>query len=191
MSEEPKLPYHERFRLIKLGLLPKEAVKKEKKPMKRVSDKKKAEDAEQKKDRATSGDFTLDKWFEHFMKVSDPVCAECGMRADWLLEPQEDPKKAEAYRLIWRACQAHVLPKKKRYGFPSLANNLNNHIVLFPSWGGHLCGCHGFYDSGWFNATTMNIWHKIVETFKSMYPLIPESEKKNIPEQLLKTIQQT
>lgn len=145
--------------------------------LKKVSDKKKKELAEIKK----SGDSKLDEWFEHFMEVSEPVCEECGMRADWL--------KGAEYKQIWRACQAHVLPKKKNCGFPSLASNLDNHIVLFPSWGGHLCGCHGFYDSSWYNATTMNIWTKVVEIVKvKLIHLIPDSEKRFIPEQLLKAI---
>jgi hypothetical protein len=190
MSEEqPILPYSERLKLIKLGLAPKEAVAKPKKPLRQVSIKKQQEKAEQKKERETSGDFTLDKWFDHFMKVSEAVCAECGMRADWLLQPQADPKKAEAYRLIWRACQAHILPKKKRFGFPSLATNLDNHIILFPSWGGHLCGCHGFYDSNWYNATTMKIWPHVEQKFvNKLWRLIPEREQKNIPESLIKLI---
>jgi len=119
----------------------------------------------------------LQKWFNHFMEISEPVCAECGMRADWLKLPGNEK--------IWHACQAHILPKKKEYGFPSLATNLDNHMVLFPSWGGHLCGCHGFYDSNWYNATTMKIWTEVVKTFKEkLFAAIPEHEKKNIPEQL-------
>ena len=184
MTEE-QLPYHERLRLIKLGRLPKEAVKKERKPIPKISKKKAQEIADEK---AAGGESGLDKYFEYHMKHSEPVCEECGMRADWLVEPQDDPKKAEAYRLIWRACQAHVMPKKKVYGFPSLRNNLDNHLVLFPSWGGHLCGCHGFFDSNWYNATTMNVWPKAVEIFKKLYPFIPEKEKKNIPDVLLQTL---
>lgn len=159
---------------------------KKKNKIKPVSDKRAAKIAAAKNAKT---DDSLDAWFERKMATSKPVCAECGMEAYWLLEPQEDPKKAEAYRLMWRACQAHILPKKKNYGFPSLATNDDNHIVLFPSWGGHLCGDHGFYDSNWYNATTMKIWPKVVEAFKKLYPLIPHDERKNIPEQLLKEIE--
>lgn len=146
--------------------------------------------AKEKEERINKTDESLDAWFERKMATNKPVCAECGMEAYWLLEPQIDPKKAEAYRLMWRACQAHVMPKKKNYGFPSIATNDENHIILFPSWGGHLCGCHGFYDSNWYNATTMKIWPQIVEKFKKLYPLIPPHEHKNIPEQLLHTLKQ-
>lgn len=165
--------------------------KKEKKVY-RIPQKSAKKIAEEKAEKELGSELTLDMWFEKGMKENQPVCAECGMRADWLLEPQTDPKKAEAYKLMWRASQAHILPKKKRYGFPSLATDPNNRIILFPSWGGHLCGCHGFYDSGWFNATTMKIWPLVVETFKTkLYPLIAESEKKNIPNQLLEALDNT
>lgn len=154
--------------------------------LKQVSDKLAAKRAEEK---ATGGDNSLDLWFQKKMDESEPVCAECGMRADWLLEPQIDPKKAEAYRLMWRACQAHILPKKKNHGFPSICTNEFNHIILFPSWGGFLCGCHGFYDSNWYNASTMKIWKSVLQTMKEkLIPAISESEKKNIPEAILKEL---
>lgn len=118
-----------------------------------------------------------EQWFEDRMKESEPVCAECGFRADWLLLPE--------YKKIWRACQAHILPKKKG-AFPSVATHPLNHMVLFPSWGGHLCGHHGEYDSSWFNATTMKVWPKAVERFKQFESAIAEKERRLIPEQFLK-----
>lgn len=120
---------------------------------------------------------SLDQWFSDRMTQNEPVCAECGSRADWV--------KLPGYEKVWKACQAHILPKKKMFGFPSIATNPYNHVVLFPSFGGKLCGCHGFYDSGWYNASTMKIWKSIVDIFiTKLYPIIPESEKKNIPEAL-------
>jgi hypothetical protein len=181
------MTYLEERNKRKLGLAPALPTRKEKKPLKKVSPKRAAQI---KEEREGGKEDSLDKWFEHWMEVSEPVCAECGMRADWLKEEQVDEKKREVYRLMWRACQAHILPKKKVYGFPSLATNMDNHIVLFPSWGGHLCGCHGFYDSNWYNASTMKIWTDIVKTFTDkLNNLIPEAERKNIPEVLLKELQ--
>lgn len=137
---------------------------------------------QEKKQRDEGSDGAMDMWFDHFMEHSEPVCENCGMRADWL--------KEEKYELLWRSCQAHLLPKRKVYGFPSLAANRDNHLVLFPSFGGTLCGCHGAYDSCWQDAATMDIWEKVKDVFKTkLYALIPENEKKNIPEQLLKEIQ--
>lgn len=123
----------------------------------------------------------LDKWFGHFMAASKPVCEECGLVAKWLLKPE--------YEKLWKACQAHILPKKENYGFPSLATNYDNHIVLFPSWGGFLCGCHGLYDSSWYNACKMKIWSKVGRIFVSkLYPVMPDNEKKLLPEQLIKLL---
>jgi hypothetical protein len=182
----------EQYRRIKLGLEKKTTGAKPKKPIKKVSDKRKVELAEEKEQLALVnaarpiGVFhgkqdekeEVNQWFDYFMEVSEPVCAECGFRADWLKSP--------GYEKIWRACQAHILPKKKNYGFPSLASNRDNHIVLFPSWGGHLCGCHGFYDSNWYNATTMKIWPRVVGVFLTkLHPIVPPKENKNIPEVLL------
>lgn len=184
MSEN--LPYHEQRRLRKAGLLPALPTKKEKKYLNKISPKRRKENEEAK---ALGNDLREDEYFEYWMKNAIPRCENCGMEAYWLLEKQKDEKKQEAYRLIWRACQAHVLPKKKTYGFPSLRNNLDNHLVLFPSWGGLLCGCHGWFDSSWYNASTMEIWPKAIEIFKTkLYGLIPEKELKNIPEILLQTL---
>lgn len=182
----------EQYQRIKLGLEEKTTKAKPKKAIPKISAKKKAENALEKEaylksrenisvPRGTLEILSLNQWFDYHMEHSEPVCSECGSRQDWVKQP--------GYEKIWKACQAHVLPKKKTYGFPSIAANIDNHIVLFPSWGGHLCGDHGFYDSNWFNASTMNVWPQIVEKFKKLYPLISKVELKNIPEQLLKEIQ--
>lgn len=185
-SMEQNLPYHERLRLIKLGQLPKEAVAKPKKRIPKISEKRKKELAEQKE---SSSDKKEDEYFEYWMKNGVPKCEECGMEAFWLLEPQADKEKEKAYKMIWRACHAHVLPKKKTYGFPSLRNELDNHLVLFPSWGGLLCGCHGFYDSNWYNASTMNIWKKAIQIIQEkLYHKIPPNEKKNLSEIILQEL---
>lgn len=125
-------------------------------------------------------DTGLDKWFEYNCLEYDPICTNCAMEAMWLLKPE--------YAVLWRASQAHILPKRKDQ-FPSLATNSDNHIVLFPSFGGFLCGCHNQYDASWLSASKMNIWPVVTEIFKDkLYPLIPDHEKKNIPEQLIITL---
>jgi len=116
------------------------------------------------------------EFFAYHMKHSVPVCDECGMEASWLLDP--------IYEKVWRACHHHVLPKRKTM-FPSLRDNLQNHMVLFPSFGGKLCGCHGFAESSWYNASTMKTWPKMVQIFIDLYPSIPQTEWKSIPEILL------
>lgn len=144
---------------------------------------KRAKKLKEQQEASRKGDKTeLEKYFEHHMANSVPTCEECGFSAPWLLQPK--------YEKLWKACQAHIAPKKKGM-FPSLAGVLENHLVLFPSWGGHLCGCHSFFDSNWYNASTMKVWPKAVAIFKTkLYHLIPENEKKNIPEVLLKTLEQ-
>lgn len=120
-----------------------------------------------------------EQWFMERMKENVPVCMNCGMVASWLLEPR--------YEKIWRACQAHILPKRKTQ-FPSIATHPSNHLVLFPVWGGHLCGCHDEYDSGWYNATTMKVWPKAVERFKQFKSSISPKEMRRIPDALLQYI---
>lgn len=116
-----------------------------------------------------------EKWFEDRMKENIPVCMNCGMEANWLLQPE--------YKKIWRACQAHILPKRKTM-FPSVATHPLNHMVLFPVWGGHLCGCHDEFDSAWYNATGMDVWPKAVERFRQFEKDIAQSERRRIPDQL-------
>lgn len=157
----------------KNGILPPLPTKKEKKPVAKKSDKKLKAEAEE---RAAGTDKPVDEYFSYHMAHSEPVCQNCKMEARWLLLPE--------YESVWRMCHHHVLAKRKTQ-FPSLAGNLDNHLVLFPSLGGKLCGCHGWAESNWFNATTMECWPLIVEVFKKVYPMIPEKEKKNIPEQLV------
>lgn len=123
-----------------------------------------------------TGISAQEQWFNDRMAESEPVCMECSFRADWLKLPE--------YEKVWRACQAHIIPKAKSQ-FPSVATHPLNHLVLFPSWGGHLCGCHGFYDSNWFNATTMKVWPKAVEKFKQFESSIAPAERRKIPEQFI------
>jgi len=184
MNED--LPYRQRLNLIRNGLADKTTGPKPPKKLKRVSDKKAAEMKAEKEKRT---DKPVDEYFSYHMTHSKPVCMECGMEAYWLLEEQTDPQKKKAYELMWRASQAHILPKKKKHGFPSVAGVLENHLVLFPSWGGHLCGDHGFFDSNWYNATTMKIWPKVVEIFKTyLYPRLTEEEKKRLPDVFKNTL---
>lgn len=140
------------------------------------SKKKLAQEKEQKKIEEISGD-TKEQWYDDRMKENQPICMNCGMAAFWLLQPE--------YEKIWRACQAHILPKRKTQ-FPSVARHPLNHLVLFPVWGGHLCGCHDEFDSSWFNATTMDVWPMAVLKFKQFEANIDPKERYRIPEQFFK-----
>ena len=97
-----------------------------------------------------------------------PYCEECGefIPSDY-----------------YRAATAHVIPKRKDFGFPSVATNPINKLFL-----GAGCGCHSKYDISWESASKMKIWPKAVVIFKKLYKFISESELKNIPDILLKTL---
>jgi hypothetical protein len=158
---------------------------KKKYTLNKVSEKRKKKLAEQKENKGDSG---LDKWFDYHMKNSKPVCDNCGMEAYWLLEPQEDKEKQERYNFIWRACQAHVLPKKNDIGgFPSVASNLSNHLVLFPHFGG-LCNCHGEFDSSVERMAKMKVFPKAIEIINKIYPMIAANERKYLHEIIVQEI---
>jgi hypothetical protein len=107
MTDQVNIPdnYGDRLRLIKLGLLPKEAVAKKKKPMKRVSDKKRAEDKAAKE--ALGEDETMkEKWFKARRKEMVGVC-QCGCTQ----------KSSKHDDLNFRSSAAHIFPQRL---FPSI-----------------------------------------------------------------------
>lgn len=168
---EDNIPYRTRLNLIRQGLAEKTTNPKPKKYISRQSEKKKKEIKEQKE---SGGEAGLDKYFDYHMANSFPKCDNCGMVAKWLLE--------EKYKFLWRSCQAHVLPKKKEIGgFPSVATNLTNHLVLFPHFAG-LCNCHGRFDSSYEEMAKMNIFQKAIDIINQLYPLIKTEERKYLPE---------
>jgi len=142
------------------------------------SAKKLKQEKEERELQKINGD-TKEQWYEDRMKENLPVCMNCGMEANWLLQPE--------YEKIWRACQAHILPKRQTQ-FPSVAEHPLNHLVLFPVWGGHLCGCHDEFDSSWFQATTMKVWETAFHRFKEFESAIAQKERYRIPEQFLKPL---
>lgn len=164
--------YQKQLALIRSGQAPKTTGPKPKKPLKRVSDKKAAEDKLAKED---SGESGLDKYFDYHMTNSFPKCDNCGMVAEWLLE--------EKYAHVWRGCQAHVLRKKDNIGgFPSVATNLTNHLVLFPGYGKYLCGCHDLFDSSYEAMAKMAVFPKAIDIINQLYPFIAKEERKYLPE---------
>lgn len=144
--------------------------KKEPKPIARVSEKKKAMDAEEKKMRG--GD--LENWFEERRKEMVGVCLFCGGKTEKMSEE------------TFKHSIAHLLAKRKSM-FPSVACHPDNWIEL--CFYGN--SCHTNFDSGiitWEFLADSKEWEVIAEKFKRIYPHIPESERKNIPEQLQKLI---
>lgn len=160
--------YSERFRLIKLGLLPREAVAKEKKPLKKVSDKKAAEI------KGAKGDDALDLWFEERRKEMTGKCCLCGGKTE--------KKSDEHYRK-----SIHHLFDKKPTLFPSVACHSDNWLELC-FWGN---SCHTNIHNRtitWELLHDSSEWTMIVAKFKRIYPFIAEPERKNIHPLLLKTL---
>lgn len=104
-----------------------------------------------------------------------PYCSNCNAH---IPDKKMDGKgKWVTTKLYYRAATAHVIPKRKEYGFPSVAANLDNYLVL-----GSGCGCHNTYDNTWEDAAQMKIFPVAIEKFKKLYPHIALSERKNIPD---------
>ena len=164
MSEN--LPYSDRLRLIKLGLLPKEAVAKKKQPIKKVSDKKKAELEAEKKERG--GEETeLTKWFRHKVKISSGVCAECGCKVE---------TNVFKYAVM---TVAHLLPKRDNM-CPSVKTHPLNYIILCPDH--H----HQYDNSTWEEKEKMGCWPVIQERLIMIYPDLHPSERRHFPESVLR-----
>lgn len=176
MTEEQEIPsnpsYFERMKLIKLGLAPKEAIAKKKKPLKRVSDKKKAADAEE---RAKGSDSELDRWFEDRRREMTGRCVLCNGGS----EKGND----ETYRR-----SIHHLLDKKPSLFPSVSCHPDNWLEL--CFYGNSChtNIHNRTITVELLADSAE-WKLIADKFKKIYPFIAEGERKNIHPLLLKEIQ--
>lgn len=123
---------------------------------------------------ATDSDMTI--YYVKRMGEVEAVCDNCGVRADWIKQPQ--------YYKLWKAAQAHILEKRH---FISIMTHPLNFLTMFAAYSG-VCGCHTYYDSNWLNASKMNIWTTVIERFKILYPLIKPNEHKFIPDILLNTL---
>jgi len=166
--------YFERMKLIKLGLLPKEAVKKERKPLNKISPKKAAADKAQKE--AGTGrvatKLELDVWFKeiqdkYFHIHGYTPCMECGASIPF--------KYA-------RHATAHLLPKKL---FKSCATHPLNYLIL-----GAGCGCHEKTHRV-DKFVTMKIWPEAARRIKEMIPLLPFDELKYLSGQLMTALENT
>lgn len=187
MSEEqPILTYFQRLQLIKQGRLPKEAVKKEKKPMKRMSDKKAAELKEQKE---KGTDSELDLFFDKMVKRCKGKCLFCGGKTTaidtkfwrddnekWSQEAN-DKKHERTIETMKRASVAHLLPKRsiEKGGFPSVATNEDNWIEL--CW-----NCHTSFDKNkitWLMLKDSKEWDILKEKLLNVLPVVVIEERAN------------
>ena len=149
--------YFERFRKIKLGQLPPEAVAKKKKPIAKIGKKKLAENAAAKEN---EGDNGLDKFFERNRKKMIGIC-QCGCAR----------KSSKIEDEFYRCSICHIFPKRI---FKSVATNDYNYVER-NFWD----GCHGNMDNRsmdkWVNYAD---WDDIKEKYFMLAPLLTEDEKK-------------
>lgn len=110
----------------------------------------------------------LQLWYDRIMSTEEPVCWETGESID------------KTDRLGWHGSIAHILPKKT---FPSVATHPLNYVIL-KMWG----GTHDRYDGSWSKAQKMKVWPRVVERFLQFQHEIADSERKYIPDCLLKHI---
>lgn len=129
-----------------------------------------------KEQKEAEGETELELFFLSRIHNCYPTCENCGASRPLLKEPE--------YSILWRSCQAHLLPKRH---FNSIETHPLNAMVLGSGYSG-LCNCHDTYDSNWRKASTMKIWSEVINRFKILYPLITASEHKFIPQILLETL---
>lgn len=156
------LSYFERLKLIKLGRLPKEAVAKPKKQLKKKSDKKIQEERLAKEN---GSDNSLDRWFEERRGEMTGRCCLCGGKT----EKHNDK--------TYRNSIHHLLDKRKSM-FPSLALHPNNFLeVCF--YGN---SCHTNIHNGLITFELLHDskeWLLVEKKLKILLPLCTEKEKQN------------
>ncbi len=117
-----------------------------------------------------------EKWFQARRKEMTGRCLFCGGKS----EKSNDK--------TFRSSIAHLLAKKDNFGgFPSVATHEDNWLELCY----YNNSCHENFDRHmitWELLKDSAEWNIIVAKFKRIYPFIAESEKRNIPELLLKEI---
>lgn len=134
---------------------------KTKKTIAKVSAKKLAKD---KEDREDGSDLDLKGWFEKMRNIikANPICENCG-----------GPISEQHYL----HSSAHLLPKRKDYGFPSVRANINNHLVLCVT-----AGCHQLWDRAWSDAEMMEVFPLALERFRLFADSIIEEERFRVPD---------
>lgn len=172
MSDQ--LSYFQRMQKIKLGLLPKEAVPKAKKPIAKISDKKKKE-LKEAKDKET-GETELVKWFKGRMKYMGYSCKECGCK----IETNE--YKYAIHHI------AHILPKRDTM-CPSVALHPLNFVTLCQHHH-DLFDSYSYDDKGWAEREKWACWPLVRERLIMLYPDLAPDERRHFPESVRKYIEE-
>jgi hypothetical protein len=109
---------------------------------------------------------SLSKWFDARRREMTGVCAECGNGTH---------RHSDVY---FRFSIAHILPKKKSFGFPSVATHRDNWIEL-------CINCHTKYDRNWLTASKMKVFAEARGKFTLFANDIALEERRRIPKELL------
>lgn len=111
----------------------------------------------------------LQQWFDNVARKIEqhPYCLECELNGVKTYIPLSQ----------YRNASAHLLPKRKEYGFPSVATHPENFMGAL----GTTCGHHYAYDRSWEDASKMKVWPMAIDKIKKMLPFIAASEMKNLP----------
>lgn len=157
---EPTLTCFQRLQLIKIGKLPKEAIAKKKKPLKKVSDKRIAEN---KAIKEAGGDNEMDLFFKSLRPKMKGRCLFCNGRTN---RDNED---------TFHFCLAHLLPKAI---FKSVSTHPDNIIEL--CFYGE--SCHTNFDNGqitWDFIKDSAEWLFIKEKLLNVLPIVAMEERKH------------
>lgn len=139
--------------------------KPEKKPMRRMSEKRKAKEVDEKKLVSSDGDTFMEQFYKAARKRLTGTC-QCGCG-----NPSQ--KKDDIY---FRHCVAHIFPKRL---FPSIMYNLHNWVER-RFWAGPAGtnACHTVMDDTsidrWVNFAD---WDDIKEKFYILAPLLTDEER--------------
>lgn len=165
----PLSEYQQKLNRIKLGIESKTTGPKPKKQLKRQSDKKIAELAQEKAERG-SEDTYLVKWFKARIKQLTGRCAECGGSVE---------TKVYKYAIL-SVC--HLLAKRETM-CPSVQFHPLNFIELCPHH-------HDQLDkSNWEEIELWGCWPVIQERLVMIYPDLAVSERRHFPESVLRYMQ--
>lgn len=106
----------------------------------------------------------MDAWFERQIAQIPAHCEECG-------------KSLASWKIVMpRACVAHILPKRKTYGFPSVATAEHNRMFF-------CVDCHTNFDNGMLKEIkSLPLMRERFATFKDQ---LTDQELNRVPKYLL------
>lgn len=139
------------------------------KPIAKVSEKKKKQLLEEKAILKQAGGSEMKRWFDSRRKEMTGKCWHCN-------------EKSCKHQDSWYINSiAHILPKRL---FKSVATHLLNWIELC-FWKNN---CHANYDNHMLDITELNCYDLVIERFIAIYPDIAPEERKYIPDALMQYV---